>query len=135
MEGRQVFTVGRMVRDRCCSHLQPGFCVLTVIMPVAFIPSCPSPAPNPWFSLSCVTFGEENVDVPLILTLRIADKCSVGSREELVLNLCALFSDALPLIMRSRGFYRDMRGKSAYGEIQLWETGLKLSQNRPKIVL
>lgn len=135
MEGRQVFTVGRMVRDRCCSHLQSGFCVLTVIMPVAFIPSCPSPAPNPWFSLSCVTFGEENVDVPLILTLRIADKCSVGSREELVLNLCALFSDALPLIMRSRGFYRDTRGKSAYGEIQLWETGLKLSQNRPKIVL
>lgn len=35
------------------------------------------------------------MDVPLILTLRIADKCSVGSREELVLNLCALFSDSL----------------------------------------
>lgn len=127
--------MGSMVRDRCRGRLQPGFCVLTVIMPVAFIPSCPSPAPNPWFSQSCVTFGEENVDVPVILTLRMTDKCSVGSREELVLNLCALFSDALSLIMRSRGFYTDTRGKSAYGEMQLWETGLKLSQSRPKIVL
>lgn len=127
--------MGSMVRDRCRGHLQPGFCVLTVIMPVAFIPSCPSPAPDPWFSQSCVTFGKENVDVPVILTLRIADKCSVGSREELVLNLCALFSDASSLIMRSRGFYTDTRGKSAYGEMQLWGTGLKLSQSRPKIVL
>lgn len=104
-------------------------------MPVAFIPSCPSPAPNPRFSQSCVTFGKENVDVPVVLTLRIAEMCSAGSREELVLNSCALFSNALLLVMRSRRFYADTRGKSACGEMQLWETGLKLSQNRLKIFL
>lgn len=86
MEGRQVFTVGRMGRERCCGHLQPGFCVLTVTRPVAFIPCCPSPAPNPWFLQSCVTFGKENVDVPVVLTLRTTDMCLVGSREEMLLN-------------------------------------------------
>lgn len=67
------------------------------------------------------------MDVPVILTLRIADKCSVGSREELVLNLCALFSDALSLIMRSRGFlYRHER--------QIGLRGNAVVGNRLKIV-
>lgn len=82
-----------------------------------------------------VTFGKENVDAPVVLTLRRADTCSLGSREELVLNSCALFSNALLLVMRSRGFHTDTRGKPACGEMHLWETGLKLSQNRPEFFL
>lgn len=101
----------------------------------SFHPFLSFPSTKPWFLESCVIFGKENVAVPVDLTLRTAHMGSVSSREELVLNSCAFFSNALLLVMRSRGFYTDTRGKSACGEMQLWETGLKLSRNRPKIFL
>lgn len=78
-------------------------------MPVAFFPSCPPLAPNPRFSQSYMTFGKESTDVPVIITLMRADKCLAGTREEPVLNLRALFSNTLFSVMRSRGFYTDMR--------------------------
>lgn len=101
----------------------------------SFHPFLSFPSTKPLVLAELCDFGKENVDVPVVLTLRTADTCSVGSREELVLNSCALFSNALLLVMRSRGSYTDTIGKSACGEMQLWETGLKLSQNRPKIFL
>lgn len=64
-----------------------------------------------------------------------ADDSLAGTREKLVMNLCALFSNTLLLVIRSRGFYTDMRTKSGHRQMQLWDIHLKLSQNRTKIAL
>lgn len=131
-----------MTKGRCCGNLQARFYPFVFLLEfvtanilVAFLPACPSPAPDPWLLQSHMTFGQENTDVPVIATPMTADERVLGTSKELVLNLCALSSNSLLLVMRSRGFYADLRSKSAYGEMQLWETALKLAQNRPKIVL
>lgn len=91
-EGRSSHFAG-MIKGGCCGNLQARFYpfvflleFVTVNIPIAFFPSFPSSAPNPWFLLSCMTFGKENTDVPVIITLMIANECSVGTREELVLK-------------------------------------------------
>lgn len=64
-----------------------------------------------------------------------ADDSLAGTGEELIMNLCALFSNTLLLVIRSSGFYTDMRTKSGYGQMQLRDICLKLSQSRTKIAL
>lgn len=62
-----------------------------------------------------MTFGKESTGVPMIITVRIADKCLVGTREELVLHVHVLFSNTLFLVMRSGGFYTGHKK-----QISLW---------------